>query len=449
MSQTYRIRKGVDIRLEGEAQKSLQNLGRSDVFAIKPPDFHGVTPKMVVKQGEAVKAGQAIFIDKYNDKVQFVSPVSGTLAEVVRGAKRRILEVRINADASDTYQEFGALNLDSASREDVLSAMLDNGLWPFVKQRPFDIVADYTEKPKAIFVSGFDSAPLAPDADFVMQGMEEDFAQGMKALVKLADGKPVHLSKAEGSSFYGSYNGVTVNTFKGPHPAGNVGVQIHKISPVNKGEVVWTVNPQDVANIGRSLASGKCQFVRTFALTGARAENAQYYRGTLGSSVKALTGSAGVDVRVISGNVLTGEKIANDGFLGFYEQQVTMIGEGHEPQFFLTKGWLGPGFNKFSMSRTFPTWLMPKSKKWDLNTSLNGEERAFVMTGQYEKVFPFDIYPVQLIKSVIVNDIDSMEKLGIYEVAPEDFALCEYVCTSKIDVQDIIREGLDTIKREC
>jgi Na+-transporting NADH:ubiquinone oxidoreductase subunit A len=448
MSRTYRISKGVNIRLQGESQKSRQELSSADVYAIKPPDFHGLVPKLSVKEGHQVKAGTVIFEDKYNNKVKFVSPVSGEIAEIVRGAKRRILEVRILPDGANSSEEISPVS-DSTSREELIQTMLDYGLWAFVIERPFSVIANPEAAPKAIFVSGFDSSPLAPDADYVMEGLENDFTAGMKALVKLADGKPVHLNAQEGSKFFKAQDGVTLNTFKGPHPAGNVGVQIHKIDPINKGEIVWHVNPQDVANIGRCLSTGKVDLRRTFAVTGANAADAKYYTATIGTTVKSATNATDENSRIISGNVLTGEKIAADGFLGYYDSQVTIIPEGNEHQFVATTGWMGPGLDKFSLSRTFPTWLLPKSKNWNLNTNTNGEERAYVMSGQYEKVFPFDILPVHLVKSIIVNDIDAMEKLGIYEVAPEDFALCEYGCTSKINVQALVRDGLDLIKREC
>jgi Na+-transporting NADH:ubiquinone oxidoreductase subunit A len=449
MSRTYRIRKGVDIRLKGEAEKRYESPAPSNIFAVKPPDFHGLVPKLEVKQGDEIKAGTALFHDKYNAEVKYCSPVSGEVAEVVRGAKRRILEVKIIADQEISYKDFGSFNADSASRDDLLNRMLEGGMWPFVEQRPFAVVANPKVAPKAIFISGFDSSPLAPDPDFVMEGQEADFAAGLKAMVKLADGKPVHLNVTKGSSFFKAADGVTVNEFSGPHPAGNVGVQIHKIDPINKGDVVWVVKPQDVSNIGRFLSTGNHDVRRNVALTGSEANNTAYFSVRLGYPIASLVDGrmAEGDVRIVSGNPLSGSSVAKDGFLGYRDHQITLLPEGHDPQFFLTKGWLGPGFDKFSLSRTFPTWMIP-GKKYTLNTNQNGEERAFVMSGEYEKVFPFDIYPVHLLKAIIVNDVDAMEKLGIYEVAPEDFALCEYGCTSKIEAQKIIREGLDTILEE-
>lgn len=450
MSKSIKIRKGADIRLTGEAQLKLDQADTADVYALRPPNFHGLVPKLCVKAGEQVKAGEPLFFDKSNENIMFCSPVSGEVAEVIRGEKRRILEVRILADRSNDYKDMGAVKPSSLSLDDLKAKMLDSGLWPFMRQRPYDVVANPQEQPKAIFISGFDSSPLAPDTDFVMKDKMADFQVGIDALKVLADGKKVHLSYKKGSTVLKSAQGVELHEIDGPHPAGNVGVQIHHINPINKGEVVWYVNYQDVANIGRVLTSGKFDIHRTVAFTGANMNDAKYYDVRIGACLKnELTSQVTIEnTRVISGNVLTGETISNDGFLGYYDQQVTAIPEGNEPLFMLTKGWLSLGFDKFSLSKSYPTWVLPKNKKFNLTTNSNGEERAFVVSGQYEKVFPFDIYPVQLVKSILVNDIDRMEQLGIYEVGPEDFALCEYVCTSKIDVQKIVRNGLDVLRAE-
>lgn len=450
MSKSIKIRKGADIRLVGEAQLTIDQADTADIYALRPPNFHGLVPKLCVKAGEQVKAGEPLFFDKSNDKIMFCSPVSGEVAEVIRGEKRRILEVRVLADRSNDYKDMGAVKPSSLKLDDLKAKMLEAGLWPFMRQRPYDIVADPNEQPKAIFISGFDSAPLAPDTDFVMKDKMTDFQAGIDALNVLADGKKVHLSYKKGNTVLKATQGVELHEVEGPHPAGNVGVQIHHINPINKGEVVWYVSYQDVANIGRVLTSGKFDIHRAVAFTGAHMNDAKYFNVRIGACLKKeLASQVTMDnTRIISGNVLTGESIANDGFLGYYDQQVTAIPEGNEPLFMLTKGWLSLGFDKFSLSKSYPTWILPKNKKFNLTTNSNGEERAFVVSGQYEKVFPFDIYPVQLVKSILVNDIDRMEQLGIYEVGPEDFALCEYVCTSKIDVQNIVRNGLDVLRAE-
>lgn len=452
MSKTVKLRKGLDIRLVGVANKVKTEVPMPKIISIKPTDFHGMTPKMLVKEGETVKAGQPIFQDKYQEVIKYVSPVNGTLKAVVRGAKRRIMQVQIDVADSQDFDGGSPIDVSSMSGDQIKEAMLAAGLWPFVKQRPIDVVANPEQTPKAIFISAFDSSPLAPDFDFVLHGKEKEFQAGLDAISKLTEGT-VHLTlngKAPADAAFTEAKGVQINKIYGKHPAGNVGTQIHHIDPVNKGEFVWTINPQDVAIIGRYFLTGKFIPKKTIALTGSEIKDPHYYDVIIGTNVSdLLEGRVTSDnVRVISGNVLTGEKIEQDGFLGFYDNQITVIPEGNQLKFVLTKGWLGPGFDKFSNSRLFPTFLSG-SKKFRLDTNLNGEERAFVVTGELERVFPFDILPMQLVKAAITDDIDGMENLGIYEVAPEDFALCEYVCTTKIDIQDKIRQGLDLIQEEC
>ncbi|MCR9172932.1 MAG: Na(+)-translocating NADH-quinone reductase subunit A [bacterium] len=452
MSKTVKLRKGLDIRLVGVANKVKTDVPMPKVVSIKPTDFHGLTPKMLVKEGEAVTAGQPIFQDKYEEVIKYVSPVNGTLKAIVRGAKRRIMEVQIDVAETQDFDGGSAIDVAGMSGEQVKETMLSAGLWPFVKQRPIDVVADPNQTPKAIFISAFDSAPLAPDFDFVLHGKNKEFQAGLDALAKLTEGK-VHLTlngKMPADATFTEAKGAQINKISGKHPAGNVGTQIHHIDPINKGEFVWVVNAQDVAIIGRYFLSGKFIPKRTIALTGSEVKDPNYMDVIIGTNVADILKDriTSDNVRVISGNVLTGEKIEADGFLGFYDNQITVIPEGDEYKFILTKGWLGPGFDKFSNSRLFPTFLTG-NKKFRLDTNLNGEERAFVVTGELEKVFPFDIYPMQLVKAAITDDIDNMEALGIYEVAPEDFALCEYVCTTKINIQDKIRNGLDLIQEEC
>lgn len=452
MSKTIKLRKGLDIRLLGAANKVKTEFKMPKKVSVKPTDFHGLVPKMVVKVGDKVKAGSIIFYDKYNEPVKCASPVSGTVEAINRGAKRRILEVVIAADPEIQYEAGSAKNPSEMSSEEVKSQLLASGLWMMIKQRPIDIIANPENEPKAIFISAFDSAPLAADLDFVLHGKDEEFQTGLEALKKLTPGK-VHLTlngKLPSDAAFTGAKGVEINKISGKHPAGNVGTQIHHIDPINKGEFIWTLNAQDVALIGRYFMTGKYDVRKTIALTGSEVKDPHYYETISGASVAdILDGQITSDnVRVISGNVLTGDKIEADGYLGFYHNQLTVIPEGNQLKFVLTKGWLGPGFDKFSNSRLFPTWIMP-GKKYRLDTNTNGEERAFVVTGELERVFPFDILPMQLAKAAITDDIDGMENLGIYEVVPEDFALCEYVCTSKIDIQDKIRQGLDLIQQEC
>jgi Na+-transporting NADH:ubiquinone oxidoreductase subunit A len=448
MSKTIRIRRGLDIRLKGEPEKVLTQTDPPKVVAVKPTDFHGLTPKVLVKPGDQVLAGQPLFTDKYNERIMYCSPVSGEIADVVRGEKRRVLEVRVLADSQTRYIDHGAGDPSTMNRETILQKLLKSGAWPLIKQRPFDVVADPAQDPRDIFISCFDSNPLGPDLDFVIRNQGEDFQTGLNALAKLTRGK-VHLGvsdKTQAREFLDA-KGVLRHTFDGPHPAGLVGVQIHHVAPINKGEVIWVLGVQDVLAIGRLFRTGKFDLSRIVAVSGSRAKNPKYFRTIAGAPVKDIVGQAGNDVRIVSGNVLTGDRVGNDGYLGFYHTQITLLPEGDEPKFFLTEGWASPGFDKFSASRSYPAWLMP-GKKFDMDTNQNGEERAFVMSGQYEGVFPFDIYPVHLIKAILVNDIDAMERLGLYEVAPEDFALCEFVCTSKINSQNIVRTGLDILKKE-
>jgi Na+-transporting NADH:ubiquinone oxidoreductase subunit A len=449
MSNTINIRKGLDIRLLGDAAKEIKELSVSKTVSLSPLDFHGLIPKLAVKEGEQVQVGDVIFHDKKNENIKFVSPASGTVREIVRGEKRKILQVLIDSDGKQTCKKFKVSKVADTSREDLMSLLMESGLWPCFRQRPLDLVADPTKEPKGIYVSSFDSSPLAPDYDFVLADRMEQVQIGLKALNLLCSGK-VHLSSRKNSPFTNMQE-VTHHVVEGVHPAGNIGTQIHHIDPVNKGEFVWGINIQDVAAIGKLFEDGNVDGKKCIALTGSEAKSPCYYNIYSGSSVRDLVENnvSGENVRYISGNVLTGDQKELNGYLGFYHNQFTIIPEGNEYKFFLTTGWLGLGFDKFSNSRLFPTFLLPKSKKFILDTNTNGEERAFVVTGELERVFPFDILPMHLTKAAITNDIDAMESLGIYEVAPEDFALCEYVCTTKINIQEKIRQGLDLIASEC
>ncbi|NNE26080.1 MAG: Na(+)-translocating NADH-quinone reductase subunit A [Saprospiraceae bacterium] len=449
---TFKIKKGLNIKLKGEADKVLSETNTSAICAIKPTDFVGLIPKLAVKQGDEVKAGDVLFYDKSNDKVKFTSPVSGEVAEVVRGAKRKIMEVRVLADKGTTYRSFqtDGIGSDAAKIKEVL---LESGCWPFIRQRPFGVIADPEDTPKSIHISGFDTNPLGPDVNFICRGNETHLKSGVEVLKYLTSGK-IHLnlsSDAGADTSFKDIEGIERNYFSGPHPAGNIGVQIHKIEPISKGDIIWYLYPQEVITIGKLFSTGHLDMSRIVALTGSQVKGPKYFKTIIGAQLNTLVEDnlEEGDNRVVSGNVLTGSTVGKDGFLGFYDSQVTVLPEGNEYKFFLTDGWLSPGLSKkrFSMSRAYPSWLFP-NKTYELDTNINGEERAFVVTGQLEKVFPFDIYPMQLIKSIMVNDIDLMEKLGIYEVDAEDFALCEVVCTSKINIQEIVREGLENLRAE-
>ncbi len=448
MSKTISIKKGLNIKLMGEAEKTIVEI-EADNYAIKPIDFHGVFPKILVHEGDKVKAGAALFYDKYRPNIKFTSPVSGTIQEIRRGAKRVLLEISIKADTDQSAVDFGAANPSTLQREEIIEKMLESGVWPLIRQRPYNVIADPGHSPKAIFISGFDTAPLAPDYDLIVHGQGEAFQIGIDALKKLCTGT-IHLNLPGGdasSKVFTNSKGVQFNYFKGPHPAGNVGTQINKLDPINKGDVVWHLRPQEVLTIGRLFLEGKFNAERIFALAGSEVEKPKYYKTKIGASISELIKNniKSGTVRYISGNALTGRKIDKIGFIGFYDSLVTVLPEGDYYEMF---GWALPGFGKFSFSNSFPTFLNGKNKKYRLDTNFHGGERAFVMTGEMEKVFPFDIYPLQLIKSIIVEDIDAMENLGIYEVDEEDFALVEYIDTSKSEIQAIVRQGIDMMRKE-
>ena len=449
MSNDIRIKKGLDIKLKGEAEKTIEQAIISNYCTIRPEDFHGIIPKLIAKEGTLVKAGETLFYDKSNELIKFVSPVSGKVIEVVRGLKRRIDAIKIEADKTQNYQDLGKLDVGSATGEEVKIHLMETGCWPFIKQRPYDVIANPTKSPKAIFVSGYDSSPLAADLDFALQGKEAELQAAVTALSKLTDGK-VHVSVGKTSnSPLAGLSGIALHNVSGPHPVGNVGTQINKIDPINKGEVVWTVTPQDLVIIGELLLTGKFNAERIVALVGSSIEKPRYFKTLIGSEVSTIIYDKGIakdaHVRIISGNVLTGKEVKPDGSLDYYSNVISVIPEGDDYDLF---GWNKPVFNKISTSRALTfSWLNP-NKKYDLDTNTNGEHRAFVVTGSYEEVFPLDIYPLQILKACMYKDLDEMEALGMYEVAPEDFALTEFVCVSKQPHQKIIREGLDLMLKE-
>ncbi len=445
MSKDIRIKRGLALRLKGEAEKQLVEAPRSKTYAIKPPDFHSIVPKMTLKEGAMVLAGEVLFYSKYSEEVKFTSPVSGTLIEIKRAERRRIVEVIIEAHPTDSYKDFGKMNAETAAPEEVKSRVFESGCGAFIKQRPYDIVADPKDTPKAIFISAVSTAPLAADLGFILKDKVAAFQEGINALKKLTSGK-VHLSvDASSEAILKGIKGVELHKVKGPHPAGNVGIQIHKVDPLNMGERVWVVGAEDVSIIGNLFLTGEFHADRTIAVTGSEAKDRKYYKAKIGANVSDLIPQMPDSVRIISGDVLTGDKISNNQYIGFYHNSITLIPEGNQYRMF---GWLPFMYNNIhSNSKTSLSWLMPK-KKFEPNTNLNGEERALVVTGEMEEVLPMDIYPMQLLKACIAGDIEKMENLGIYEVAPEDFALIDYVNTSKIEAQEIIRLGLDLMITE-
>lgn len=448
MSKDIKIKKGLTINLKGEAEKTLSKAPRSRTFAIRPKDFHLVTPKMVVKEGEKIQAGDVLFYSKTDESIKFTSPVSGTLTAIERGPKRVITRLVLEADPQDSYKEFGVLNPEAADAKVIKERLLSSGCWAFIKQRPYDVIANSNREPKAIFISGYTTAPLAADLDFTLKGKESQLQAAVTALSKLTSGD-VHVSI--GKNFNSPLKGLShcvTHEISGQHPAGNVGTQISKIDPVNKGETVWTIAAQDLVIIGELLLTGKFNAERIIALAGSSVKSPKYYATKIGAEVATFVYDSGLvddHSRVISGDVLTGTQISPKGHLGYYANSVTIIPEGDDYEFF---GWNKPVFDKISSSRALTfSWMLPK-KKFDLDTNTNGEHRAFVVTGNYEEVFPLDIYPLQILKACMVKDLDQMEALGMYEVAPEDFALTEFVCVSKQPHQKIIREGLDLMYKE-
>ncbi len=449
MSQVIKLKKGLDILLEGEAKRELTRLPLVHAYALKPEDFPGVTPKLLVRVDDAVKVGTPLFFDKYRPQILFTSPVSGKVSAIVRGEKRKILEVVITPEAEQVYETFEVPTVEAADREQIKSLLLQAGLWPMIMQRPYGIIANPQDTPKSIFVSGFDSAPLAPDMNFVLENEAENLEAGFALLGKLTDGK-VYLGLRNGTS--GVLNRVKnaeIRLFEGPHPAGNVGVHIHHIDPINKGDVVWTVDVQHVAMIGRFFRNGKVDMSKIIALTGSETVQPRYFSVIAGLPINSIVRqkelrSQTEKVRIISGNVLTGRRVEPEGYLGFYSNQVTVIPEGDTYEFL---GWGMPRLNKFSVSRSYFSWLCPK-KHYRLDTNMNGGVRAYVVTGLYDKYLPMDIYPLYLLKAILAGDIDKMENLGIYEVIEEDFALCEFVDPSKTEMQAIIRQGIDLMIKE-
>ena len=459
MSKLIKLKKGFDIKLAGKAEKQLEDFQSAKTFAIKPTDFIGLQrPKVTVAEGDTVKAGTPILFDKALDQVQYVAPVSGEIVEIKRGEKRKLLEIKILADKEISYENFekyAESSIKSLSKEDAITQMTKGGVWPQLIQRPFGIVANPEDSPKAIFISGFDSHPLAPDYAVTLKGEEKYFQAGIDVLKKLTEGT-IHLNlnaDAEVPGVFANVQNAQINRFSGPHPAGNVGIQIHHIDPINKGEVAWTINPYGVVQIGKLFLEGLYDASKVISITGSRGKKAVYTKTFIGACVDTLVNGnlkedeksdVAPETRVISGNVLTGEKINHDGYLGYYHNQLTLIPEGEYHEFL---GWMKPTTDKLSFHRALGllSFLKP-NKEYVLDSNVRGEERAFVQTGVFESVTPMDILPVYLLKAIMAEDFDEMEELGIYEIVEEDLALCEFVDVSKHPVQEIVRKGIDLIQ---
>ena len=457
MIKHIQLHKGLDIPVKGAAELKIEKNIISEVVSVKPVNFKNLTPKLLVREGDAVKAGSILFVDKYRPEIGFASPVSGTVESVVRGEKRKLLEVRVKASKTTDYIKFDAPAANKATAEEIKKVLLESGLWVALKQRPYGIVANPADEPRAIFVSAFDSAPLAPDYNFTLRDEAANLQVAVDVLNKLTKGG-VYVGvngKNASASPFSKLSNVKLYGFSGPHPAGNVGVQINNVAPINKGEVVWTVDPMFMVAIGKLFTQGIYDVTRTIAVAGNRVEKPCYVTCVPGTQMKDLhflVGKKEVEIfdqecgcRYISGNVLSGSNVGAEGSLDFYSNMVSVISEGNYYEMF---GWVKPiRSKKFSFSKSYFSWLTPK-KQYKVDTNTNGGVRAFVVSDVYGKVLPMDIYPVYLLKAILAEDIDKMEQLGIYEVVEEDLALCEYVCPSKIDIQDIVAKGIATMIKE-
>ncbi|MXV37713.1 Na(+)-translocating NADH-quinone reductase subunit A [Flavobacteriaceae bacterium Ap0902] len=449
MSKDIKIRKGLDIKLVGAAEKKLRETQVSATYGLVPDDLHGVIPRLLKRDGDKVLAGEGVYYAKRDERIIIPSPVSGTIKEVVRGEKRKILTVLIEPDKVQESVQHDFSGWQNASDEDLKDKLCQAGAWPFIKQRPYDVIANPEHTPKAIFISAYNSAPIAADVDMLVQGREQFLQTGIDVLQKLTPGKiHVTLASDNNSSPFASLQNIELHRAKGPHPIGNVSVHIAQVDPMNAGEQVWVISPEHVAVIGELVTQGVLSFERIIAVNGSQVKDPGYAKVKLGAKIADIVDSFNLvqeENRYIQGNPLSGYKSSREDALGMYTNQLAVLEEGADYDFF---GWTRPRPNKFSVYRALMFSFLNPGKKYNLNANTNGEERAFVLNGVYEEVFPLDIYPVQLMKSCLYRDIDEMEKLGIYEVAPEDFALTEFVCVSKLPHQKIIREGLDQMIRE-
>jgi Na+-transporting NADH:ubiquinone oxidoreductase subunit A len=445
MANRIKVKKGLDIHLKGKAPDVLLAGKKSESYALVPDSFNGIVPKVIVKAGDKVKAGSVLMTDKNRPEIKFVSPVSGEVTAVNRGEKRKVLSIVVKPGATIEYETFAKRNPSTLPPGEIKEAILNAGIWPFIKQRPYDIVASPADTPRDIFISTVYSAPLAPHFGFIVKGREADFQAGLDALAGLTPGNVyVGVKKGEAQP----WNGVEIVEIEGPHPAGNVSVLINHTKPVNKGETVWTIRPDDVIILGRLFTEGIADFRRLVVLTGSETTERGYIPAIAGCTIRSLVEGKLLEgnVRIISGNVLTGKKVSKDDYLYADDNQITVIPEGDQTHEFF--GWATPGLGKFSVSRTFLAWLLGKNREYVLDARIRGGKRAMIMSNEYDKVFALDIYPEFLLKAIIAFDIDKMENLGIYDVAPEDFALCEFVDTSKIEIQKIVRDGLNLLYKE-
>ena len=447
MSKDISIKYGANLNLKGLASTELEVAKKSLNYALNPDDFFGLIPRMLVKEGDKVCLGQPIFHDKNDESIKIVSPVSGKILEIVRGAKRKILNIIINKEG-DRIVNFKIPNLSSISKDKILQLLVDSGSLAFIRQRPYNIIARPNRPPKSIFVSIHSTAPYAADYDFILKKRMDEFQNGVNVMSKLI-GKPINLSISHNcDSDFSILNNVDIYKIKGAHPSGNESFQINRIDPLNSGEIIWVIKPEDLANIGSFFMTGIFNPKRTVAVSGDSLRSPKYYDTIIGSSISSLIDSKELssveDYRFINGDPLSGSKVEYSDFLGFYNNILSVIKEGNQ---FRMLGWLPFMYNSIpSFSKTSLSWLLGGEKK--VNTNLNGEERAIVVTGEMEKYFPMDIFPMQLIKACMRGDIEKMESLGIYEVVPEDFGLVDFSCTSKIEAQEIVKSGIEVMLKE-
>ena len=445
MSKDISIKNGANLALTGVASKEIKIAKDSSTVAIYPDDFFSLIPRMIVREGDRLKLGDPIFYDKNDEKIVIVSPASGIIKSIDRGEKRKILKVVIDVDGDEKVRH--EIN-ETLTKEKILSLLLASGSWPYIRQRPYNIIARTDKMPKAIFVSTHSTAPYDVDYDFLIKERLNDFQKGINVMSKII-GKPVTLtSSANKESIFSNINNVDIININGKHPSGNVSFQINKINPINMGEVIWVINPEDIANIGSFFNTGNFNPTRTVAVSGSSVKNPKYYKSQIGGKISSILLESDISNykgnRYINGDPLTGNKVDFDGYIGYYNNIFSVIEEGNQYRMF---GWLPFKDNHIpSFSRTSFSWLFSKNKKF--NTNLNGEERAIVVTGEMEKFFPMDIYPMQLLKACMMQDIEKMEQLGIYEVIPEDFGLIDYSNTSKIEAQEIIKGGIQLMLKE-
>ena len=448
MTRVIKIRKGLDIHLKGKSEKVKTGISLSDEVGLSPLSFPGLTPKVVVKDGDHVKAGEALFVNKRCQSVSFASPVSGIVTSVVRGERRKVLNVILKPDTTQEFVDFGKKDVESLSRQEVIDSLLASGLFGYINQLPYAVSTTPETNPKAIYVSALRDKPLAADFEFELIGNENDFQTGLTALSKIAK-TYLGIGRSQSSENLRGAKDVEVNIFDGPCPAGNVGVQINNTNPINKGEVVWTVDPTVVIFFGRLFNHGKVDLRRIIAVAGSEVKKPAYAEVVVGQKISSiLSNNIPADnshLRIINGNVLTRHKCSIDDFLDAQASEVTVIPEGDDADELL--GWIRPRLSQYSTSHSYFSWLTGK-KEYALDARIKGGERHMIMSGEYDKVLPMDIYAEYLVKAVIAGDIDKMETLGIYEVSPEDFALPEFVDSSKLPLQSIIRNGLDMLRKE-